>query len=65
MEGEASRMVEQFVGGTYRLSITSRALAELLGIGEDECRAALDAMADGGIVRRSESESDTPLYYKD
>lgn len=63
-QGRAVKLVEQFVGGTHRLAITSRALAELSGLVEEECRAALEALAAEGLIHKDEAEAAAPLYCK-
>ncbi|MGE5618327.1 MAG: hypothetical protein ACM3US_03625 [Sphingomonadaceae bacterium] len=60
----AARMVKHFVVGAHRLAITSESLAELLGLSDAECQAALEALAARGALKKVERDSDSPLYCK-
>ena len=62
---DAARRVRHFVGGTRRLAITGRALAELLGIVEEECLEVLEAMVARGLLRKDRLGQNTFLYCKD
>lgn len=61
----ATGRVKHFVRGSHRLAITSRSLAELLGLMEAECRMALDAMAARGHLRKELQDPHPPLYCKE
>ena len=62
--GEALARIFDFVAGANRLAISSPTLAELLGLSEEECHAALEEMAAGGLLRRETGESGDDLYCK-
>lgn len=62
---EASTKVKRFVRGARRLTISSESLAQLLGLVESECQAALEAMAARGLLRKDARDPNFPLYCKD
>ncbi len=61
----SARRVHHFVHGTHRLAITSQSLADLLGLLEEECRLALEAMTTRGLLRKVTSDHGAPLYCKE
>ncbi len=62
---EAATKVKRFVRGAHRLTISSEALAELLGVVEHECRLVLDDLCARGLLRKISRRSSSPLYCKE